>query len=65
MRFRFGEFAVVGDVEQVFHQVKVRESDRDASLFVWRESADENISDFQMSTHLLGKIDSPCCGIML
>ena len=45
----------------MFHQVKVRETDRDALRFVWRESPDQNISDFQMPTHLSGKIDSPCC----
>ena len=61
MRFGLGEFAVVGDIEQILHQVKVRETDRDALHFVWRESPDQNISDFQMPTHLFGKIDSPCC----
>ena len=61
MRFRLGEFAVVGDIEQMFHQVKVRETDRDTLRFVWRESPNQNISDFQMSTHLFGKTDSPCC----
>ena len=28
IRFCLGEFAVVGDIEQMFHQVKVRETDR-------------------------------------
>ena len=62
MRFCLGEFVVVGDIEQMFHQVKVRETHRDALRFSWRESSDQNISDFQMTKHLLGKIDSPCCG---
>ena len=61
MPFHFGEFAVVGDMEQLFHQVKVRETDRDASRFAWKESPGQNISDFQMSPHLFGKINSPYC----
>ena len=44
----------------MFHHVKVRDTDRDASYFIWRESPDQN-SDFQMSVHLFSKIDSPCC----
>ena len=56
-----GEFAVVGDIEQMFHRLKVRETDRDALRFTWWESPDKNISDFQMTTDLFGKIDSPCC----
>ena len=58
MRFRFGEFAVVGDIEQMFHQVKVTETERDVLRFVWRESPDQDISDCQMSTHFFGKINS-------
>ena len=57
MRFRIGEFAVVGDIEQMFHQLKVRKTVRDALRFAWRESPDQNNSDFQMSTHFFGKID--------
>ena len=41
----------------MFHHVKVRDTDRDASCFIWRESPDRNISDFQMSMHLFSKID--------
>ena len=60
MRFCLGELAVVGDIEQMFHKMKVRETDRDALRFVWREPPDQNISEFQMTTHLFGKTDSPC-----
>ena len=40
MRLRFGEFAVGGDIEQMFYQVKVRETDRGALRFICRESPD-------------------------
>ena len=33
MRFYLGEFAVVGDIEQMFHRLKVRETDKDALRF--------------------------------
>ena len=46
MRFCLVEFAVVGVIEQMFDQVKIRETDRDTLHFVWRESPDQKISDF-------------------
>ena len=30
-------------------------------MFHWRECHSKTISDYQMTTHLFGKIDSPCC----
>ena len=30
-----GKFVVVGDIEQMFHQIKVREVERDALRFIW------------------------------
>ena len=41
IRFRLGQFAVISDIEQMFHQVRGREEGRDALRFLWRENPDE------------------------
>ena len=38
LRFRINEFAVMGDIEQMFHQVNVPTTDRDALRFLWRDN---------------------------
>ena len=58
MRFRLGEFAVL---EQILYQVKVKGTDREALRFLWRESPDKAIIDYEMTPYLFGKTDSPSC----
>ena len=60
LRFRRDKFAVMMDIEQMYHQIKVKESDQDALLFVWRNTPEEEIDDYKMTVHIFGKIDSPC-----
>ena len=60
IRFRLGQFAVTSDIEQMFHQVRVREEDRDALRFLWRGNPNNYIHDYKMNVHLFGKNDSPC-----
>ena len=36
-KFRHGKYAIMGDIEKMFLQVKVIEEDLDALRFVWRE----------------------------
>ena len=60
LRFRRDKFAAMMDIEQMYHQIKVKESDQDASLFVWRNTPEEEIDDYKMTVHIFGKIDSPC-----
>ena len=55
-----GQYAVITDIEQVFHQLKVIESDQDALRFLWRTTKFENPVDYVMIVHLFGKNDSPC-----
>ena len=59
LKFREGRFAATADIEQMFHQILVRNEDRDALRFVWRDQTTNIIRDFKMNVQLFGKADSP------
>ena len=61
LRYRINEFAVMGDIEQMLHQVNVPTTDRDALRFLWRDNVEHIIEDYIMNVHLFGKKDLPCC----
>ena len=56
LRFHRGKFAVMANIEQIYHQIKVKESDQDALPFVWRNTLEEEIKDHKMTVHIFGKI---------
>ena len=60
LKFRREPYAVISDIEQMYHQIKVAENDQDALRFVWRDNTDEEIVDHMMKVHIFGKVDSPC-----
>ena len=60
IRFRKGKYAVIADMEQMFHQIFVLERPRRATFF-WRDTPSDKIDGNEMNVHLFGKIDSPCC----
>ena len=63
-RFRQKSIAMSGDVEAMFHEVKVTPSDCNALRFLWwRNDINENPEDYQMLVHLFGATSSPsvCC----
>ena len=37
IRFRNGKYAVLADIEQMFHQIIVLEKDRGVLCFLWRD----------------------------
>ena len=63
LRFRQEPIAVVGDVEAMFHQVKVPERDCDALRFLWWENGDlaSDPKEYRMKVHLFGATSSPSC----
>ena len=62
MRFRTGKIGIMADVEQMFHQVRVCEADRDSLRFLWRDLDETKTpSEYQMAVHVFGAVDSPCC----
>ena len=63
LRFRPEPVMLVADVEQMFHQVRVRPEDCDALRSLWWKNSDftKGVVDHQMLVHLFGASSSPCC----
>ena len=63
LRFREEPVAVMGDIEGMFHQVRVNPDDRDALRFLWWKDGDMNqpTEIYRMTVHLFGGIWSPSC----
>ncbi|XP_048576192.1 uncharacterized protein LOC116619385 [Nematostella vectensis] len=60
IRFRCNKVGIMGDIEKMFHQVKVREADQDSLRFLWRNLEERILEVYRMAVHVFGAIDSPC-----
>ena len=62
-RFRQEHVAVIVDIEAMFHQVKVPDTDRSFLRFLWWPNGDLScaLKEYQMSLHLFGAVSSPAC----
>ena len=61
LRFREDNVALVGDIESMFHQVKVCPEDQNSLRFLWWSgSIDEVPQEYTMTVHIFGAADSPC-----
>ena len=63
IRFRQERIAIVADINAMFHQVKVPPKDFDSLRFLWWEEKDleGTPEEYQMTSHIFGATDSPCC----
>ena len=63
LRFREHSIAIVGDIEAMFHQVKVQRSDQDYLRFFWWPDGrfTEPPEVYRMTVHLFGAVSSPTC----
>ena len=63
LRFRQEPIALMSDIKQMFHQVKVDPKDIDAFRFLWWPNGDltKKPEDYQMLVHLFGATSSPSC----
>ena len=62
--FRNHKIALVGNMEAMFHQVRVKPSDRYAFGFLWADSPFKDptkVDTYQMLIHVFGETDSLCC----
>ena len=68
MRFRTEEIAFMGDIEAMFYQVHVPDSQRSVLRYLWWENnnLDNNLQDYKMGVHVFGATSSPgCCNFAL
>lgn len=43
-------FGIVGDIKEMFHQIKIREGDQRVQRFIWREDTNQKIPDTYVMT---------------
>ena len=63
IKFRRDPIAVAGDVEAMFHQVRVSEEDSDSLRFLWTDNifSDDPPHVMKMLVHIFGAKDSMTC----
>ena len=62
LRFREEQIAVTGDIEAMYHQVKVPENQRYFLRFLWwKDSNSSKVIIDEMTAHVFGGISSPSC----
>ena len=63
LRFRKENIAVMADIEAMFHQVLVPQSQRSFLRFFWWENGDldADIIEYEMCVHLFGAVSSGSC----
>ncbi|XP_068210299.1 uncharacterized protein [Palaemon carinicauda] len=61
LRFMEGQHAVTADIQEMFHQVKVSEDDRDSLRFLLWPGGDTNqaVHEFRRTSHVFGARSSP------
>ena len=62
-RFRQHQTAFIADIEKMFYQVRVPETQRCLLRFLWWEDGDFNGDpvDYEMNVHIFGAVSSPGC----
>ncbi|XP_036347137.1 uncharacterized protein LOC118756483, partial [Rhagoletis pomonella] len=62
LAFRTGQFAICGDIAEMFHQIRVREMDMHAQRFLWHENCEElhNPHIYVMQALTFGTSCAPC-----
>lgn len=60
LQFRKGQYAFAGDIQEMFHQVVIREQDRDAQRVLWRaDKRDVFPQEYRMRVMTFGVACSP------
>ena len=63
MRFHQERIAFMGDIESMFYQVHIPESQRNFVRFSWWPDGDlsQDLTEYQMNVHVFGAVSSPSC----
>ena len=59
--FRQDKYALMAEIKQVCHEVKVLIYDKDAWRFLWRINSSDILEKYLILVVVFGKVDSSCC----
>ncbi|XP_063368187.1 uncharacterized protein LOC134656557 [Cydia amplana] len=59
LRFREKPVAIMGDIKEFFHRIKITKEDQHALRFLWRENANSELKTYVMTSLLFGTNCSP------
>ncbi|XP_055590276.1 uncharacterized protein LOC129742402 [Uranotaenia lowii] len=59
-RFRTRRVAICGDLKEMFHQIKIKEDDKSAQRFLWRDNPSDKPTIYTMDVATFGAACSPC-----
>ena len=59
LRFRNRKYFISADIKKTFHQIFVKQNERNCLRFLWRDNANLVIDKYKMNVHTFGKNDSP------
>ena len=59
LRFCEGRIAMAADVKEMYHMLRLPESDKPAMRFLWRESPEEEPSVYQFERTVFGEVSAP------
>ncbi|XP_053989874.1 uncharacterized protein LOC128882320, partial [Hylaeus volcanicus] len=63
MRWREPKIAVIADLEKMYKQIRLNENQQHLQMILWRESCDEPIKSYKMTTVTFGLKDAPYLAI--
>ncbi|XP_055623226.1 uncharacterized protein LOC129766664 [Toxorhynchites rutilus septentrionalis] len=58
--FLFRQRQVTGDIKEMFHQLYIRQQDRQSQLFLWRDEPTKPIETYVIDVATFGSTCSPC-----
>ena len=59
LRLRMHPIALIADVEKMYRQIEVHPDDRDYQRIVWRNSPEDSIQDYRLTTVTYGTASAP------
>lgn len=63
LRFRCTKYCFAADIKQMFRMIEVQECDRDYQRILWRESTDQEIQQYRLTTVTYGTSAAPYLSI--
>ncbi|XP_055627216.1 uncharacterized protein LOC129769151 [Toxorhynchites rutilus septentrionalis] len=59
LRFRLYQYALIADIAKMYRMIRVQPNDRHLQRILWRDSSDQPISSFELTTVTYGTASAP------